>query len=193
MDVGGHMLSIFHSAGFHPDWRPRHRPCATRRGRVQSVNPGRAIAGTLSVQRFLLQHAIRALPLSVARSGKREAPHEPVQRLALARRGLQVVQRPGVFDRVHELHAPILADADAVLRGFDPAAADALPRGDAVERGLRSRRLRGREAPGGYSYYWHGYQLLLRPALLLFSYGEIRYLNIILMGVLAADGGGEAS
>ena len=41
-----------------------------------------------------------------------------------------------------------------------------------------------REAPGGYSYYWHGYQVFLRPALMAFSYGEIRYLNILLMGML---------
>jgi hypothetical protein len=41
-----------------------------------------------------------------------------------------------------------------------------------------------REAPGGYSYYWHGYQVFLRPALMAFNYGEIRYLNILLMGML---------
>jgi hypothetical protein len=43
-----------------------------------------------------------------------------------------------------------------------------------------------REAPGPYAYYWHGYQLFLRPALLFLNYGEMRYLNILLMGMLAA-------
>jgi hypothetical protein len=43
-----------------------------------------------------------------------------------------------------------------------------------------------REAATGYSYYWHGYQLFLRPALIAFSYGEIRYINILMMGMLAS-------
>lgn len=41
----------------------------------------------------------------------------------------------------------------------------------------------------GYSYYWHGYTIILRPLLLLMNYGEIRKLNAILqvflIGVLA--------
>ena len=36
----------------------------------------------------------------------------------------------------------------------------------------------------GYSYYWHGYQVFLRPALVAFNYGEIRYLNLLLAGML---------
>lgn len=32
-----------------------------------------------------------------------------------------------------------------------------------------------------YGYYWHGYQVLLRPALLLFTYSDIRYLNLLAM------------
>lgn len=35
-----------------------------------------------------------------------------------------------------------------------------------------------------YAYYWHGYQVLLRPALLLVTYSDIRYLNILLLGTL---------
>lgn len=41
----------------------------------------------------------------------------------------------------------------------------------------------------GYSYYWHGYVLLLRPLLFLLNYGEIRKLNALLqmflVGILA--------
>jgi hypothetical protein len=44
--------------------------------------------------------------------------------------------------------------------------------------GLRTR-------PVAYSYYWHGYQVLLRPALFFFSLGDIRYLNMLLMGLAA--------
>lgn len=39
---------------------------------------------------------------------------------------------------------------------------------------------------GDYAYYWHGYQLFLRPALVVFTYGEIRYLNLLLIGLLTA-------
>lgn len=43
----------------------------------------------------------------------------------------------------------------------------------------------GRRGVGGsYSYYWHGYQLFLRPALLFFAYPNIRYLNVMLMGLV---------
>lgn len=33
----------------------------------------------------------------------------------------------------------------------------------------------------GYSRYWHGYQVILRPLLLPFNYFEIRYINIFIM------------
>ena len=42
-----------------------------------------------------------------------------------------------------------------------------------------------RPLPGQYAYYWHGYQLPLRPALLLLTYGEIRYVNLLCLGMLA--------
>lgn len=29
----------------------------------------------------------------------------------------------------------------------------------------------------GYTYYWHGYIIILRPLLLLFDYAQIRVLN----------------
>jgi hypothetical protein len=37
---------------------------------------------------------------------------------------------------------------------------------------------------GGYAYYWHGYQVVLRPALVLFEYGDIRYANVMALGAL---------
>ena len=42
-----------------------------------------------------------------------------------------------------------------------------------------------RPLPGQYAYYWHGYQLPLRPALLLLTYGEIRYVNLMLLGTIS--------
>lgn len=42
-----------------------------------------------------------------------------------------------------------------------------------------------RQNASPYAYYWHGYQLLLRPSLLLMTYGDIRYLNILLLSALA--------
>ena len=36
----------------------------------------------------------------------------------------------------------------------------------------------------GYSRYWHGYQILLRPLLVLFNYFEIRYLNTFILFAL---------
>lgn len=35
-----------------------------------------------------------------------------------------------------------------------------------------------------YSTYWHGYQSFLRPLLIFFSYGEIRYLSVIVFNSL---------
>lgn len=38
----------------------------------------------------------------------------------------------------------------------------------------------------GYSRYWHGYQVLLRPALMFLNYKQIRYLNMmVFFGLLA--------
>lgn len=40
-----------------------------------------------------------------------------------------------------------------------------------------------------YARYWHGYQVALRPALVWFTYGDIRVLNILLMvGLVAVVG-----
>ena len=36
----------------------------------------------------------------------------------------------------------------------------------------------------GYSRYWHGYQLVLKPLLLIFNYQEIRYVNMCLQILL---------
>lgn len=36
-----------------------------------------------------------------------------------------------------------------------------------------------------YARYWHGYQVVLRPMLFLFDYGQIRYLNMLVLSVLA--------
>ena len=35
-----------------------------------------------------------------------------------------------------------------------------------------------------YARYWHGYQVVLRPLLYFFSYGQIRYLNMLALSVL---------
>ena len=35
-----------------------------------------------------------------------------------------------------------------------------------------------------YSRYWHGYLTILRPLLVLFSYTEIRYINMFVLGLL---------
>lgn len=37
---------------------------------------------------------------------------------------------------------------------------------------------------GGYARYWHGYQMFLRPMLVIFSYAEIRYFNTIVFFTL---------
>ncbi len=38
----------------------------------------------------------------------------------------------------------------------------------------------------GYSRYWHGYQVFLRPALTLLNYKQIRYLNMMVFFILLA-------
>jgi len=35
-----------------------------------------------------------------------------------------------------------------------------------------------------YAHYWHGYQVILRPALVALSYDQIRYVNVVLLGLL---------
>ena len=42
-----------------------------------------------------------------------------------------------------------------------------------------------RDNPGSYAYYWHGYQVFLRPALMVFTYGDLRYVNLIALAALA--------
>ena len=36
-----------------------------------------------------------------------------------------------------------------------------------------------------YAYYWHGYQVVLRPALLFFTYADIRWLNMLGLALLS--------
>jgi hypothetical protein len=43
-----------------------------------------------------------------------------------------------------------------------------------------------RDNPAQYADYWHGYQVFLRPALMFFTYGDIRYLNLLLLTSLGA-------
>lgn len=77
------------------------------------------------------------------------------------------VSRPG-----GPLVAAMAAD-HMVAAGLDPIASlKATVSGSSVPR-------------SPYSYYWHGYQVALRPLLLLFSYGDIRYLNMLALGILA--------
>lgn len=44
---------------------------------------------------------------------------------------------------------------------------------------------------GGYSYYWHGYAVILRPLLTVFHYGDIRIVNHILQMLLMLLLGGS--
>lgn len=41
-----------------------------------------------------------------------------------------------------------------------------------------------RKSPVSYWSYWHGYLVTLRPALLLFDYYQIRYINFLLLSIL---------
>ncbi|MHB1324590.1 MAG: hypothetical protein ACYCXZ_09730 [Coriobacteriia bacterium] len=50
--------------------------------------------------------------------------------------------------------------------------------------GLRSTLARADVARDSYAYYWHGYQVLLRPALEFMTLGEIRQANVISFGLL---------
>src|SRR5512146_906431 len=84
--------------------------------------------GAQHFARLRLQRAIRAFPLAFARAAEREASHEREQRIALAR-GLRALRFGRVeLGGIHQLDPAILANADAVLRRFQSAAADALPR-----------------------------------------------------------------
>ena len=50
---------------------------------------------------------------------------------------------------------------------------------------LRQSTAGPRTHPVSYSRYWHGYQVVLRPLLVFFSYGDIRLINMLLLGALA--------
>ncbi len=67
---------------------------------------------------------------------------------------------------------------------------------DRYDRMLDSPRRVSRQ-PSPYAYYWHGHQVLLRPALVSMTYGEIRYPNLMCWArsacrvVRASEGGGD--
>jgi hypothetical protein len=84
------------------------------------------------------QGPIRIFPFMVARLGRREPAHERRKRAYLPARNFQLGQRVFVFARIDKLHRAILADADAVLRRLDSAAANALPCLDVFVHRLRS-------------------------------------------------------
>jgi len=43
-----------------------------------------------------------------------------------------------------------------------------------------------RRSPTHYSYYWNGYQVILRPLIILFDYSQIRNINLIALLMLTA-------
>lgn len=57
--------------------------------------------------------------------------------------------------------------------------------GDPVQL-LKDSSTGTRSYPEAYARYWHGYQVVLRPAMALFTYQEVRYLNMLLLGLLSA-------
>ncbi len=51
-------------------------------------------------------------------------------------------------------------------------------------QGLADTVAGGRQAPVRYAYYWHGYQVALRPALMILDYTQLRYLNVLALTAL---------
>ncbi|HET8877464.1 MAG TPA: hypothetical protein VFO53_14140 [Casimicrobiaceae bacterium] len=84
--------------------------------------------------RFFLQRTIGTLPFAFAGTARRKRSHQRAQCVALAPRRLELGADLPVLDGMHEFDPAILADADARLRRFDPAAADALPRRYRLDR-----------------------------------------------------------
>jgi len=70
----------------------------------------------------------------------------------------------------------------AMFRGVLPPGAT---NGDPVQL-LKDSSAGTRPFPEAYARYWHGYQVVLRPALTMFTYQEVRYLNMLLLGSLSA-------
>jgi hypothetical protein len=80
---------------------------------------------------------------------------------------------------------------------------NALRAGNAVDPllSLAATAVGQRQSPAPYAYYWHGYQVALRPALMVLDYTQIRYLNMLLLTLLVAfvvaglkrDAGGVAA
>ena len=99
--------------------------------------------------------------------------------------GKNNVYRLDNFDDAHWLDIAIVTEPGGPLVNAMAMYQGAVRNNDTIEL-LAHDLAEPREAPGGYSYYWHGYQVFLRPALMAFNYGEIRYLNILLMGMLAS-------
>lgn len=70
----------------------------------------------------------------------------------------------------------------AIYRGvLAPGAAS----GDPVQL-LTDSSAGSRPFPEAYARYWHGYQVLLRPTLSMFTYQEVRYLNMLFQGLMLA-------
>ncbi len=110
-------------------------------------------------------------------------------------RSLPLLEREGLYP------APVLEDSALMLDNFTDAlmlnmaasraganpleaALLTLNAGEATDTiaGLR-KTVSGKPPSEPYTRYWHGYQLLLRPALLFLSLGDIRYLNMIVFAV----------
>ncbi|HEX9094449.1 MAG TPA: hypothetical protein VF902_10775 [Coriobacteriia bacterium] len=49
---------------------------------------------------------------------------------------------------------------------------------------LRQRAYNGTVVRLPYPRYWHGYQVVLRPALMVVTLGDLRYVNMLLLGLL---------
>jgi hypothetical protein len=54
-----------------------------------------------------------------------------------------------------------------------------LPQNDNPVDALTQTATGVRSSPSHYSYYWSGYQVVLRPLVILFNYSQIRYLNLV--------------
>lgn len=79
--------------------------------------------------------------------------------------------------------APLRPPFEAAMMIAHGAKENAAGRVDPIE-GLTETVRGNRTSPTPYAYYWHGYQTLLRPALLFLDLSGIRYLNILLLAVL---------
>jgi hypothetical protein len=164
-------------------------------------SPGSRLWGEVSPPLRIVRTAVLFLVLLVLFAVSLTAVYALPQAAILVNLGRSAaqLQREGLYPRpmldarsytIDNFTDAIMLDTAVDTSGRGPFfAAMATPHGgsdapDGPISALAEAATGRRSNPLQYAYYWHGYMVVLRPLLLAFDLGRIRYLNLVALGVL---------